>query len=66
MCDDTGVSDELKVDYRSMFEKMLKSANYKVKEAKETEDDEFTVICPVCGEMIDAGGVVCPICETPV
>ncbi|WP_288579226.1 hypothetical protein [uncultured Methanobrevibacter sp.] len=19
------------------------------------EDDEFTVICPVCGEMIDAG-----------
>ena len=41
--DDTGVSDELKADYRSMFEKMLKSANYKVKEAKETEDDEFTV-----------------------
>ena len=27
------------------------------------EDDEFTVICPVCGEMIDAGGAVC---ETPV
>ena len=38
--DDTGVSDELKADYRSMFEKMLKSANYKVKEAKETEDEE--------------------------
>ncbi len=30
------------------------------------EDDEFTVICPVCGEMIDAGGAVCPICGTPV
>lgn len=29
------------------------------------EDDEFTVICPVC-EMIDAGGAVCPICGTPV
>ena len=46
--DDTGVSDELKADYRSMFEKMLKSANYKVKEAKETEDDEFTVTVEVC------------------
>ena len=21
------------------------------------EDDEFTVICPICGEMIDAGAV---------
>ena len=31
-----------------MFEKMLKSANYKVKEAKETEDDEFTVTVEVC------------------
>lgn len=30
------------------------------------EDDEFTVICPVCEEMIDAGDAVCPICETPV
>lgn len=30
------------------------------------EDDEFTVICPVCGEMIDAEGAVCPICGTPV
>ena len=29
------------------------------------EDDEFTVICPG-GEMIDAGGAVCPICGTPV
>ena len=49
--DDTGVSDELKADYRSMFEKMLKSANYKVKEAKETEDDEFTVTVEVCPFM---------------
>ena len=30
------------------------------------EDDEFTVICPACGEMIDSGGAVCPICGTPV
>ncbi len=29
------------------------------------EDDEFTVICPICGEMIDAGDAVCPICGTP-
>lgn len=41
--DDTGISDELKKNYRSLFEKMLKSANYKVKEAKETEDDTFEV-----------------------
>lgn len=30
------------------------------------EDDEFNVICPICGEMIDAGDAVCPICGTPV
>ena len=30
------------------------------------DDDEFTVISPICGEMIDAGGAVCPICGTPV
>lgn len=30
------------------------------------EDDEFTVICPICDEMIDAGDAVCPICGTPV
>lgn len=41
--DDTGISDELKKKYRSLFEKMLKAANYKVKEAKETEDDTFEV-----------------------
>ena len=27
------------------------------------EDDEFTVICPVCGEMIDADATVCPYCN---
>ena len=32
--DETGVSDELKANYRKLFEKMLKSANYKVGEAK--------------------------------
>ena len=26
--DETGVSDELKANYRKLFEKMLKSANY--------------------------------------
>ena len=30
------------------------------------EDDEFTVICSVCGEMIDEGEVVCPICGPKV
>lgn len=41
--DDTGVSDELKANYRTLFEKMLKAANYKVGEVKEAGDDEFTV-----------------------
>ena len=41
--DETGVSDELKANYRKLFEKMLKSANYKVGEAKEAGDDEFKV-----------------------
>ena len=56
--DDTGVSDELKADYRSMFEKMLKSANYKVKEAKETEDDEFI---PLFAENMDIK--ICNYCD---
>ena len=42
--DDTGVSDELKADYRSMFEKMLKSANYKVKEAKQAEEKKNEIV----------------------
>ena len=37
---ETGVSDELKANYRKLFEKMLKSANYKVGEVKEAGDDE--------------------------
>lgn len=41
--DETGVSDELKANYRKLFEKMLKSANYKVGEVKEAGDDEFKV-----------------------
>lgn len=41
--DDTGISDELKANYRTLFEKMLKAANYKVGEVKEAGDDEFTV-----------------------
>lgn len=41
--DDTGVSEELKKNYRSLFEKMLKSAKYKVKDVKESEDDAFVV-----------------------
>lgn len=41
--DDTGVSDELKANYRTLFEKMLKAANYKVGEVKESGDNEFTV-----------------------
>lgn len=45
--DDTGVSDELKANYRSLFEKMLKTANYKVKSAKETDDDGFVVTVEV-------------------
>ena len=40
---ETGVSDELKANYRKLFEKMLKSANYKVGEVKEAGDDEFKV-----------------------
>lgn len=32
----------------------------------EEEDDEFTVICPFCGEMVDAGDAVCPFCGTPI
>ena len=40
---ETGVSDELKDNYRKLFEKMLKSANYKVGEVKEAGDDEFKV-----------------------
>lgn len=32
----------------------------------EEDDDEFTVICPVCGEMVDAGDAVCPFCGTPI
>lgn len=30
------------------------------------EEEEFSVFCPVCGEMIDAGDAVCPMCGTPV
>ena len=41
--DETGVSDELKANYRKLFKKMLKSANYKVGEVKEAGDDEFKV-----------------------
>mgnify|MGYP000030078749 FL=1 len=41
--DETDVSDELKANYRKLFEKMLKSANYKVGEVKEAGDDEFKV-----------------------
>lgn len=41
--DETGVSDELKANYRKLFEKMLKFANYKVGEVKEAGDDEFKV-----------------------
>lgn len=36
--DDTTVTDELKANYRSLFEKMLKAANYKVKTAEEKDD----------------------------
>lgn len=45
--DDTGVPDELKTNYRSLFEKMLKTANYKVKEAKESDKDEFVITVEV-------------------
>ena len=32
----------------------------------EEEDDEITVLCPVSGEMVDAGDAVCPFCGTPI
>ncbi len=45
--DDTGISDDLKANYRLLFEKMLKTANYKVKEAKEADDKEFVITVEV-------------------
>ena len=47
--DETGVSDELKANYRKLFEKMLKSANYKVGEVKEVQP--FTAFSTVSEEL---------------
>lgn len=46
--EELGISDELKANYRQLFQDMLKSAKYEVGEAKEEEDDSYTLDVKVC------------------
>ena len=46
--EELGISDELEANYRQLFQDMLQSAKYEVGEAKEEEDDSYTLDVKVC------------------